>query len=229
MVIVGGVTLLMGAIIGCAKDDIKKVLAGSTMSQIGYMVVGAGLGPVGYAFAIFHLVNHGFFKANLFLGAGSVMHAKNDTVDMRRFGALRKVMMVTFVTFFLGYLAIIGIPPFSGFFSKDKIIEAAFDPRDRDRAGVALLGAGVTGVLHDPARGDDVHRQGTLAGGPPSARVADGDAVPMVVLAVCRRSPASCSPERRDRALAGAGHRARRAAPRDLPGPAERHHAGRGR
>ena len=126
VVVVGGVTLLMGAIIGCAKDDIKKVLAGSTMSQIGYMVVGAGLGPVGYAFAIFHLVNHGFFKANLFLGAGSIMHANNDTVDMRRFGALRKVMMVTFVTFFLGYLAIMGIPPFSGFYSKDKIIEAAF-------------------------------------------------------------------------------------------------------
>ncbi len=144
VVVVGGVTLLMGAIIGCAKDDIKKVLAGSTMSQIGYMVVGAGLGPVGYAFAIFHLVNHGFFKANLFLGAGSIMHANNDTVDMRRFGALRKVMMVTFVTFFLGYLAILGIPPFSGFYSKDKIIEAAFT-RGIVIGLVTLLGAGVTG------------------------------------------------------------------------------------
>ena len=79
---------LWGAIIGCAKDDIKKALAGSTMSQIGYMMLAAGLGPAGYAFAIFHLLTHGFFKANLFLGAGSVMHAMNDEVDMRRYGGL---------------------------------------------------------------------------------------------------------------------------------------------
>ncbi|MBS2962210.1 NADH-quinone oxidoreductase subunit L [Actinocrinis puniceicyclus] len=124
--IVGAITLMMGAIIGCAKDDIKKALAGSTMSQIGYMVLGAGLGPIGYVFAIMHLVTHGFFKAGLFLGAGSVMHGMNDDVDMRHYGALRKYMPVTYVTFGLGYLAIIGCPPFSGFWSKDKIIEAAF-------------------------------------------------------------------------------------------------------
>ena len=74
VMIVGAITLMFGAIIGCAKDDIKKALAGSTMSQIGYMILAAGLGPVGYVFAIFHLVTHGFFKANMFLGAGSVMH-----------------------------------------------------------------------------------------------------------------------------------------------------------
>ena len=92
VMIVGCITLLFGAIIGCAKDDIKKALAGSTMSQIGYMVLAAGLGPAGYAFAILHLLTHGFFKANLFLGAGSVMHAMDDDVNMRHYGALRKAL-----------------------------------------------------------------------------------------------------------------------------------------
>ncbi|HTJ70049.1 MAG TPA: NADH-quinone oxidoreductase subunit L [Actinospica sp.] len=124
--IVGAVTLMFGAIIGCAKDDIKKALAGSTMSQIGYMILAAGLGPIGYVFAIMHLITHGFFKAGLFLGAGSVMHGMNDDVNMRHYGALRKYMPWTFATFGLGYLAIIGCPPFSGYWSKDKIIEAAF-------------------------------------------------------------------------------------------------------
>ena len=141
--VVGVVTLLWGAVIGCAKDDIKKALAGSTMSQIGYMMLAAGLGPAGYAFAIFHLLTHGFFKANMFLGAGSVMHAMDDDVDMRHYGALRKAMPVTFLTFAIGYLAIIGIPPFAGFWSKDKIIEAAFG--DNLVVGLAaLVGAGVT-------------------------------------------------------------------------------------
>ena len=99
-----------GASIGCAKDDIKKALAGSTMSQIGYMMLAAGIGPAGYAFAIFHLLTHGFFKANMFLGAGSVMHAMNDDVDMRHYGGLRRYMPITFVTFAMGYLAIIGFP-----------------------------------------------------------------------------------------------------------------------
>ncbi|MEU4109193.1 NADH-quinone oxidoreductase subunit L [Streptomyces sp. NPDC048208] len=145
--VVGGVTLLFGAIVGCAKDDIKKALAGSTMSQIGYMVLAAGLGPIGYVFAIMHLVTHGFFKAGLFLGAGSVMHGMNDEVDMRKYGALRKYMPITFVTFGLGYLAIIGFPGLSGFFSKDKIIEAAFAKGGTEGwilGGVALLGAAIT-------------------------------------------------------------------------------------
>jgi NADH-quinone oxidoreductase subunit L len=143
VVIVGLVTLLWGAIIGCAKDDIKKALAGSTMSQIGYMHLAAGLGPAGYAFAIFHLLTHGFFKANLFLGAGSVMHGMNDEVDMRRYGGLARVMPVTFATFGLGYLAIIGFPGLAGFWSKDLIIEAAFADNVVVGAG-ALLGAGIT-------------------------------------------------------------------------------------
>ena len=147
VVIVGAVTLLFGAIIGCAKDDIKKALAASTMSQIGYMVLAAGLGPAGYAVAILHLLTHGFFKAGLFLGAGSVMHAMGDETDMRRYGELRKVLPVTFVTFGLGYLAIIGVPPFAGFFSKDAIIETAFNSgglRGWLLGGAALLGAGIT-------------------------------------------------------------------------------------
>jgi len=143
VVVVAVVTLLWGAIIGCAKDDIKKALAGSTMSQIGYMMLGAGLGPAGYAFAIFHLLTHGFFKANMFLGAGSVMHAMDDDVDMRHYGALRKMLPVTFGTFAMGYLAIIGFPGFSGFWSKDKIIETAFN--QNPIVGLAaILGAGIT-------------------------------------------------------------------------------------
>ncbi|MTA40760.1 MAG: NADH-quinone oxidoreductase subunit L [Actinobacteria bacterium] len=143
VIVVGVVTLLAGAFIGMAKDDIKKALAASTMSQIGYMVLAAGLGPIGYVYAIMHLLTHGFFKAGMFLGAGSVMHAMNDEVDMRKFGALRAVMLITFGTFFVGYLAILGVPPFAGFYSKDLIIEAAFDRSII--AGIAtLLGAGIT-------------------------------------------------------------------------------------
>lgn len=142
--IVGAATLLAGAIIGCAKDDIKKGLAGSTMSQIGYMMLGAGLGPVGYAFAIGHLITHGFFKADLFLGAGSVMHGMNDEVNMRKYGGLRKYMPVTFATFFIGYLAIIGFPLLSGYFTKEGIIETAVHAQPI-LGWLAVIGAGITG------------------------------------------------------------------------------------
>lgn len=149
--IIGAITLVFGAIVGCAKDDMKKVLAASTMSQIGYMMLGAGLGPVGWAFAIFHLVMHGFFKAQLFLAAGCVMHAMSDQVNMRRFGGLARVMKITWFAFLVGWLAILGIPPFSGFFSKDKIIEAAFLPNPNYGEWypwvfglTALVGAGIT-------------------------------------------------------------------------------------
>ncbi|MHA7648976.1 NADH-quinone oxidoreductase subunit L [Mycobacterium sp. ML4] len=147
VVIVGAVTLMLGAFIGCAKDDIKRALAASTMSQIGYMVLAAGLGPAGYAFAIMHLLTHGFFKAGLFLGSGSIIHAMHEEQDMRRYGGLRKALPITFVTFGLGYLAIIGVPPFAGFFSKDAIIEAALGAggtRGYVLGGTALLGAGIT-------------------------------------------------------------------------------------
>jgi NADH-quinone oxidoreductase subunit L len=168
--IVGAVTLLMGAIIGCAYDDIKKVLASSTMSQIGYMFLAVGLGPAAYAIGILHLLTHGFFKANMFLGAGSVMHGMNDDVNMRRYGGLWRVMPVTFWTFGFGYLAIIGIPPFAGFFSKDKIIEAAYDKGGTSGwilGTIALIGAGITAFymtrlmimtfFGEPRWAEDVH------------------------------------------------------------------------
>ena len=193
VVIVGAITLLFGAIVGCAKDDMKKVLAASTMSQIGYMMLGAGLGPIGWVFAIFHLFTHGFFKALMFLGAGSVMHGMNDQVNMRRFGALRTAMKVTWLTFACGWLAILGIPPFSGFFSKDKIIEAAFvgeGVRPWILGSIALIGAGITAfymsrlffmTFHGTARwtteaegnGVHPHESGPLM------------TIPMVILAVC--------------------------------------------
>ena len=147
VVIVGTITLLFGAIIGMAKDDIKKALAASTMSQIGYMVMASGFGPAGYAFAIMHLLTHGFFKAGMFLGAGSVMHGMNDEVNMRRYGGLAKFMPITSITFGLGYLAIIGVPPFAGFYSKDKIIETAFNAGGVQGVlfgSAALLGAVIT-------------------------------------------------------------------------------------
>ena len=147
VVAVGAITLVIGAIIGCAKDDIKRVLAWSTVSQIGYMFLGVGLGGGAYALALIHLLAHGFFKAGLFLGAGSVMHGMHDQVDIRRFGALWKYMKITWVTFGVAWLAIIGLPPLSGFFTKEPIIAAAFE-----RPGwtgwlyglAALIGAGVT-------------------------------------------------------------------------------------
>nr|WP_182546519.1 NADH-quinone oxidoreductase subunit L [Halosaccharopolyspora lacisalsi] len=145
--IVGAVTLLVGCVIGCAYDDIKKVLAYSTVSQIGYMILAVGLGPAGYALGIMHLLTHGFFKAGLFLGAGSVMHGMNDEVDMRRYGGLYRYMPITFVTFALGYLALIGFPFLSGYYSKDAIIEAAFGQGSWQGwvfGGAAALGAGLT-------------------------------------------------------------------------------------
>jgi NADH-quinone oxidoreductase subunit L len=147
VLIIGAVTIMIGCIIGCAYDDIKKVLAYSTVSQIGYMFLAVGLGPAGYALGIMHLLAHGFFKAGLFLGSGSVIHAMDDEQDMRKYGGLWKYMKVTWVTFGLGYLAIIGFPPFSGFFTKDKIIETAFDKGGTSGyvlGIVALLGAGIT-------------------------------------------------------------------------------------
>jgi NADH-quinone oxidoreductase subunit L len=170
VVAVGAVTLLIGCIIGCAKDDIKRVLAYSTVSQIGYMFLAVGLGGVAYALGIIHLLAHGFFKAGLFLGAGSVMHGMNDQVDIRRFGDLRNYMRITWVTFLLGYLAIIGLFPFSGFFTKDPIILAAFNRPGWSGwvvGSVALIGAGLTAfymtrlyflVFHGPKRWtDDIH------------------------------------------------------------------------
>jgi NADH-quinone oxidoreductase subunit L len=190
--VVGAITLLYGAIVGSAKDDIKKALAASTMSQIGYMMLAAGLGPIGYVFAIFHLLTHGFFKAGMFLGAGSVMHGMNDETDMRRYGGLRAVMMTTWITFGLGWLAIIGVPPFSGFFSKDEIIHAAFEGeglRPWVLGTVTVIGAGLTAfymsrlffmTFHGKRRWHD----GTDAPAPHPHESPLMMTVPMIVLAV---------------------------------------------
>jgi len=202
VVIVGAVTLLFGAVVGCAKDDMKKALAASTMSQIGYMMLAAGLGPVGYVFAIFHLLTHGFFKAGMFLGAGSVMHGMNDQVDMRRFGGLSTVMKVTWVTFGLGWLAILGVPPFSGFWSKDKIIEAAFTGegwRPWVFGMAALVGAGITAfymsrlfllTFHGKKRWtDDVHpHESPLTMTVPMMVLAVGSSVLGIILGFGRTS-----------------------------------------
>jgi NADH-quinone oxidoreductase subunit L len=147
VVVVGAITLLYGCVCGCGQDDLKKVLAYSTVSQIGYMFVAVGLGSGTYAIGIMHLLGHGFFKAALFLSAGSVMHAMNDRIDMRRFGGLRKVMPITYAVFFCGYLAIIGFPLGTGFWTKDKIIESAFDKGATSGwiLGICtLVGAGLT-------------------------------------------------------------------------------------
>ncbi len=185
--IVGAVTLTYGAICGCAYDDIKKVLAYSTVSQIGYMFLAVGLGPAGYAIAILHLVAHGFFKATMFLGAGSVMHAMDDEVDMRRFGGLRTRMPVTFWTFVSGYLAIIGFPLWSGFWTKDKIIEVSFDKGGTSGwlLGItALVGAGVTAFYMSRLMvmtffGEPRWKEGVHPHESPSSMT-----IPMVVLAV---------------------------------------------
>ncbi|MFI7539661.1 NADH-quinone oxidoreductase subunit L [Actinoplanes sp. NPDC049599] len=170
VVSVGALTLLIGCIIGAAKDDIKRVLAWSTVSQIGYMFLGVGLGGGAYALAIIHLLAHGFFKANMFLGAGSVMHGMHDQVDIRRFGGLSKYMRWTWLTFMMGWLAIIGIFPLSGYWSKEPIIAAAFERGDWTSwlfGGAALLGAGLTAfymtrlfvlTFHGPKRWtEDIH------------------------------------------------------------------------
>jgi NADH-quinone oxidoreductase subunit L len=170
VVSVGAATLLIGAIIGCAKDDIKRVLAWSTVSQIGYMFLAVGLGGAAYALGIIHLLAHGFFKAGLFLGSGSVMHAMNDQTNIRRFGGLWRVMPWTYATFAAGWLAIIGMFPASGYFSKDPIIYAAFARPGWEgwaAGGAALLGAALTAfymtrlfvlTFHGPRRwSDDVH------------------------------------------------------------------------
>ncbi len=145
--VIGAITLLYGCVCAFGQDDLKKVLAYSTVSQIGYMFLAVGLGNGVYAIGILHLVGHGFFKAALFLSAGSVMHAMNDRIDMRRFGGLARIMPITYGVFVCGYLAIIGFPGATGFFTKDKIIEAAFDKGGTSGwilGIVALLGAGLT-------------------------------------------------------------------------------------
>jgi NADH-quinone oxidoreductase subunit L len=122
--IIGAFTALFAATIACNQNDIKRVLAYSTLSQLGYMFLAEGCG--GYTAGLFHMITHAFFKALLFLAAGSVIHAMHDEQDMKKMGALRRYLPITFPTFILGYLALSGIPPFAGFWSKDDILSVAW-------------------------------------------------------------------------------------------------------
>jgi NADH-quinone oxidoreductase subunit L len=147
VVVIGALTALLAAVIATAQDDIKRILAYSTVSQLGYMFIAVGLGPIGYAAGIFHLVTHAFFKAQLFLGAGSVMHGNDDSTDIKEFGGLRRLMPITFVTTMAAWLAIIGFPFTAGFYSKDQILGAAFDHGGIGTAAwaIGVLTAGLTG------------------------------------------------------------------------------------
>jgi NADH-quinone oxidoreductase subunit L len=122
--VIGASTALFAGTVGCLQNDIKRIIAYSTCSQLGYMFLAAGLGA--YPVAIFHLINHAFFKALLFLAAGSVIHAMSDEQDIRKMGGLAKKLPVTWVVMLFGALALAGIPPFSGYYSKDGILDAAF-------------------------------------------------------------------------------------------------------
>ncbi|MHA8084491.1 NADH-quinone oxidoreductase subunit L [Aquirufa antheringensis] len=138
---IGLATALLGAAIGLFQNDIKKVLAYSTVSQLGYMFM--GLGASAYTASFFHVMTHAFFKALLFLGAGSVIHAMSDEQDIRRMGGLKSKMPITFITFMLGTIAIAGIPPFAGFFSKDEILASLYH-HDPVMWGLAILGSALT-------------------------------------------------------------------------------------
>jgi len=139
---VGAITALFAATIGVTQNDIKRVLAYSTISQLGYMFVGVGVGA--YTAGVFHLVTHAFFKACLFLGAGSVIHAMGGEQDMRKMGGLRHRLPITFWTFLAATLAICGIPPFAGLMSKDEIIWSAFELGHPWIWVLLWVGAGVT-------------------------------------------------------------------------------------
>jgi NADH-quinone oxidoreductase subunit L len=122
--VIGGSTALFAATVACTQNDIKRVIAYSTCSQLGYMFVAAGVGA--YQASMFHLLTHAFFKALLFLGAGAVIHAMSDEQDMRKMGGIWKLIPITYAMFWIGNLALAGVPPLSGFFSKDAILEAAW-------------------------------------------------------------------------------------------------------
>lgn len=139
--IIGALTAVMAASIGLLQNDIKKVLAYSTVSQLGYMFLACGVGAFGAA--MFHLMTHAFFKALMFLGSGSVIHSMHEEQDIRKMGGLKKYMPITHATFFLGWVAIIGLPPFAGFFSKDEILWFSFHS---PRGHIALWVMGAIGA-----------------------------------------------------------------------------------
>ena len=181
MLFIGATTAFFTGLIGIVQNDIKRVVAYSTLSQLGYMTV--ALGVSAYSAAIFHLMTHAFFKALLFLGAGSVIIGMHHEQDMRHMGGLRKYMPITFWTMLIGTLALVGTPFFSGFYSKDTIIEAAAHHAARGAQlgrDVRLLG-GAAGRVRDrvlqlPPAVPDLPRQGALprSGARPLRRAGSG-------------------------------------------------------
>ena len=141
---VGLFTAFIGAFLALAQNDLKRVLAYSTVSQLGFMVL--AMGSFGFAAGIFHLLTHGFFKALLFLGSGSVMHAMDDELDMRKMGGLRRAMPFTFVLFAVGTFALAGLFPLSGFFSKDEILLGVLDGRNGWLLAAGLAASGLTAL-----------------------------------------------------------------------------------
>ena len=200
--IVGALTALFAASIGLVQNDIKRVLAYSTVSQLGYMFLACGVGA--FTAGVFHLATHAFFKALLFLGSGSVIHAMSGEQDMRSMGGLKKKLPWTHATMLVGCIAIAGIPPLAGFFSKDEILWSAFKVGGYGRVVWAhgRGGRGDDGLLHVPPLLDDLRRQlpRHRRPGAPPARVAEDD----------------------DRAAAGAGGRLDRGRLRGHPGRARR-------
>lgn len=180
---VGGITALYSATIALTQNDIKKVLAYSTVSQLGYMFVGVGV--MAYSAGIFHLMTHAFFKACLFLGSGSVIHAMGGEQDMRKMGGLRKYMPKTYMTFLIATIAIAGIPPFAGFFSKDEILWKAWSHGHPIIWAMCALAAGITAfymfrlvfmTFHGECRADE-HTKDHLHESP------DSMTVPLIILA----------------------------------------------
>ena len=151
---IGIFTAILAASIAMTQTDIKRVLAYSTLSQLGYMFAALGVGA--WTAAIFHLMTHGFFKGLLFLGSGSVIHAVHEEQDMRRMGGLSKKIPITYVTMLIGSLAIAGIPPLAGFFSKDEILGESLKLGFAWVWAIGFIVAGPDRVLHVPADGDDV-------------------------------------------------------------------------
>jgi NADH-quinone oxidoreductase subunit L len=183
--VIGALTALFAASIGLAQTDIKKVLAYSTVSQLGYMMLAAGVGA--FSASIFHLMTHAFFKALLFLGAGSVIHAMSGEQNIKRMGGLRRHLPVTHATFLIAVLAIAGIPPFAGFFSKDGILAGVLEAAGESGAGI-LLALWVMGVLTAGITAFYMTRLYLLVfAGEPRHHVHESPAVmtlPLVVLAV---------------------------------------------
>ena len=188
---IGGFTALLAALIAVQQNDIKRIIAYSTLSQLGYMVMAVGLnGPTP---AMFHLTTHAFFKALLFLSAGSVIIGMHHEQDIWQMGNLRKKMPITFWTFLIGALALSGIPPFSGFYSKDSILAQALEQKSYLLFGVGVFVAGLTAFYIVPSVLRGFLRQGKIRSRRARARIAAGDDAAAAWCWRCSRPSAASS------------------------------------